>query len=125
MKQLLLMLCALFALPAFAQTPSGTVNWLYTAPTQFTNGTAIPSTDTITFNLYVGTAGPGSEAATPVQTAIRFSSAVTSGYLPGQQVCGTVTAVVNGVESPHSPEACATFSLVPGAPTNLTIKVTS
>jgi hypothetical protein len=108
---------------ATAQTTSGTVDWYYTAPTQYTDGTAIPTTATITYNLYVGVAGPGSEAVAPVQTGIRFASAITSGYTPGEQVCGFVTAVVGGVESPHSSEACGTFSRTPGAPTNLTIKV--
>jgi len=108
---------------AFAQTTSGTIDWFYTPPTQFTDGTAIPSGTTITYNPYVGTAGPGSEAAAPVQTGIRFASAVTSGYTAGEQVCGFVTAVVNGVESPHSSEACGTFTGTPAAPSNLTLKV--
>jgi len=108
---------------AFGQTTAGTVDWAYTASTQFTDGTTIPSTDTVTFNLYVGTAGPGSEATAPVQTGIRYTSAVTSGYTAGEKVCGFVTEVVNGVESAHSSEACGVFTGTPGAPSNLTIKV--
>lgn len=124
LKRLFALLTVLCVAPlAFGQTASGTVDWVYTAPTQFTDGTAIPSTDMIAFNLYAGTAGPGSEAATPVQAGIRYLSAVTSGYTAGENICGFVTAVVNGVESPHSSEACATFTGTPAAPSNLTIKV--
>ena len=122
-RNILALAAILFCGVSFAQTTSGTVDWYYTAPTQYTDGTAIPSTVTITYNLYVGVAGPGSEAAAPVQTSIRFTSAITSGYTPGEQVCGFVTAVIGGVESPHSSEACGMFSRTPGAPSNLTIKV--
>jgi hypothetical protein len=123
MIRYLIALAAMLVVGVASAQTSGTVNWAYSAPTQFTDGTAIPSTATITYNLYVGTAGPGSEAAAPVQTGIRFTSAITSGYTAGETVCGFVTSVVNGFESPHSPEACGTFSEVPGAPTNLTLKV--
>lgn len=111
---------------ALAQT-SGTATWAYVAPTQYTDLTVISSTAVITYNLYVGTTGPGSEAATPVQTGIRFTSAITSGYTATEQVCGYVTAVVAGIESPHSLEACEASppaAKVPGAPGGLTVVMT-
>jgi hypothetical protein len=121
------LLALMVASVATAQT-TGTATWSYVAPTQYTDGTAIPSTATITYNLYVGVAGTGSEAPTPVQTGIRFTSAVTSGYTSTQQVCGFVTAVVAGIESAHSSEACqgapVPTTKTPGAPSGLTVVVT-
>ena len=113
---------ALSACSSRAQTAVNPAVWSWTAPTTFADGTAIPSTDAITYNLYVGTAGKGSEATTPVQTGITATTVTTSGYAAGAVVCGEVTAVVNGVESARSNEACKTFPDVPSPPTNLTAK---
>ena len=90
--------------------------WSWTAPTSYTDGTPIPSTTTLTYNLYIGTAGKGSESPTPVQTGITGLTATTTGYAAGQAVCGTLTAVANGQEGPHSQEACKSFATIPGAP---------
>ena len=105
-----------------AQTSNNSAAWSWTAPTTFADGTAIPSTDAITYNLYVGTAGKGSEAATPVQTGITATTVTTSGYAPGAVVCGELTAVVNSIESGRSNEACKTFPDVPSPPTNNAVK---
>ena len=105
-----------------AQTSNNAANWSWTAPTTFADGTTIPSTDAITYNLYVGTAGKGSEGTTPVQTGITATTVTTSGYAPGAVVCGELTAVVNNVESARSNEACKTFPDVPSPPSNLTAK---
>ena len=113
---------ALSACSSRAQTAVNPAVWSWTAPTTFADGTAIPSTDAITYNLYVGTAGKGSEATTPVQTGITATTITTSGYAAGAVVCGEVTAVVSGIESARSNEACKTFPDVPNAPTNLTVK---
>ena len=122
---LLLALCAIVVLvgcSSRAQTAVNPATWSWTAPSTFADGTTIPSTDTITYNLYVGTAGKASEATTPVQTGITATTVTTSGYAAGAVVCGEVTAVVNGVESARSNEACKTFPDVPSPPTNLTAK---
>ncbi len=122
---LLLALCAIVVLvgcSSRAQTAVNPATWSWTAPTTFADGTTIPSTDTITYNLYVGTAGKSSEASTPVQTGITGVTVTTSGYAAGSTVCGEVTAVVAGVESARSNEACKSFSDLPNAPTNLTVK---
>ncbi len=109
--------------PAHAATSgTGTATWSWTAPTSFTNGTAIPSTDVITYNIYTGTGGPGSEASTPTQAAISGLTVTTSGYAPGQTVCGQITAVVNGLESARSSEVCKTFPVPPAAPTGLKVQ---
>ena len=50
---------ALSACSSRAQTAVNPAIWSWTAPTTFADGTTIPSTDAITYNLYVGTAGKG------------------------------------------------------------------
>ncbi len=122
---LLLALCAIVVLvgcSSRAQTAVNTATWSWTAPTTFTDGTTIPSIDAITYNLYIGTAGKGSEASTPVQTGITGLTVTTSGYAAGSVVCGEVTSVVAGVESGRSNEACKSFPDLPSPPTNLTVK---
>lgn len=124
MKRLMLLIAAmLFCTVAVAQSTSAdTATWSWTAPTTFVSGTAIPSTDAITYNLYIGTSGANSEGTTPAQARMSALTVVTSGYTPGQVVCGQITAVVNGMESAHSNEACKTFPLVPSAPTTLKVQ---
>lgn len=121
----LLILCAVAILggcSSRAQTAANTADWSWTAPTTFADGTTIPSADTITYNLYVGTAGKGSEASTPVQTGITGVTVTTFGYAAGSVVCGEVTSVVNSVESARSNEACKSFPDLPSTPVNLTVK---
>lgn len=116
-----LLIAAVAGLAIAAGTGTGTATWMWSAPTAFTDGTPIPSTDTITYNLYLGSA-PGAEAATPAQTGITALTATSTGFSAGQEVCGNLTAVVNGLESAHSNEACKTFPAVPNPPTGLTVK---
>ena len=113
---------ALSACSSRAQTAVNPAAWSWTAPTTFADGTTIPTSDAITYNLYVGTGGKGSEATTAVQTGITATTITTSGYAAGTVVCGEVTAVVNGIESGRSNEACKTFPDVPSPPSNLTAK---
>ncbi len=110
------------ALALHAQSASNSATWSWTAPTTFVDGTSIPSADAITYSLYVGTAGKGSEATTAVQTGVSADTVTTSGYAAGAVVCGEVTSVVNGVESGRSNEACKTFPDVPNPPTNNAVK---
>jgi hypothetical protein len=110
----ILMIAGLVSSLALAQTPPiPSLTWYWTAPSQFTDGNAIPSTDTITYNVMLGTAGPGSELATANQTGDRFPSAVTSGaYTAGMKVCVQVVAVdsaANTIPSPPSVEFCQTY----------------
>lgn len=113
---------AIAGLALGATAPVNTITWSWNAPTAFTSGIAIPSTDTITYNLYIGTAGSLSEAATPALAGITADTVTTSGYVSGATVCGEVTAVVNGEESARSVEACKQFPLVPNPPGNVTAK---
>jgi len=113
---------AVLSAVALAQTAStNTSTWAWGAPTTFTDGTAIPSTSSITYNLYVGSGGPGSESSTPVQTGVTALTVTTSGYTDGETVCGKITAVVNGIESAKSNEACKSFG-TPNPPATLTVK---
>jgi hypothetical protein len=120
LRNLFIALLAAAIPTAFAAGASGSVIWAWSAPTTYADGTALPSGTVITYNLYVGTAGPGSEAATPVQTGISALTVTTTGYSPGQNVCAELTAVVNGLESVKSNEACKAFPNPPGPPTGLT-----
>jgi hypothetical protein len=102
---------------ALAQSSSNTAQWTWGAVTTYADGTAIPSTVPVTYNLYIGTAGKGSEAATPAQSGLTSTSFATSGYSAGETVCGEFTAVAGGVEGARSNEACKTFPAVPAAGT--------
>ena len=116
---------ALFGIGALvvAQSASNTVTFSWTAPTAFTDGSAIPSTDAITYNVYLGSGGPGSEATTAAVTGVSAQTwAPSTTYPGGTVVCGTVRSVVNGVESANSNEACKTFPAVPNPPTGNTAK---
>lgn len=107
---------------AHGQTANNTAVWTWSAPTAFTDGSPIPSTDAITYDVYVGTAGPGSESLTPVVTGVTADTWTGSGYKPGAIVCGEVTSVVNSIESARSNEACKSFPDVPNPPTHNTVK---
>jgi hypothetical protein len=119
MKKLLAtMLFAAVSAVALAQsTTGGTATWSWGAVTQFTDGSTIPSTDAVTYNVYTGTNGPGSESATPTLKGVSTLTGTTSGYTAGQTVYGYVTAVVNGVEGGHSNEASKSFPAIPGTTT--------
>lgn len=123
MKYLLALLLFAAITVTFGQTSSpDTATWTWTAPTAYTDGTPIPSTVTLTYNIYIGTAGKGSEPAAATQTGITGSSLTTSGYAAGETVCGEITAVAGGEESARSNETCKTFLAIPSAPTGLSVK---
>jgi hypothetical protein len=107
-----------------AQTPTGlTATWTWSAPTTNSDGSAISGT--LTYQLYVGTAGANSESGTPAYTGTA-TSATTSGYSSGQTVTGFVIACYNGTVGPcsaKSAEASYTFPLpAPAAPTSLKVQ---
>lgn len=89
----------------------------WTAPTTFTNGSAI--TGAITYNIYQGASGAEVSAQTGVSAT---SVTITTGLSAGSTVCWQVTAVVGGVESSRTTEVCETFPAQPNPPTNLTVK---
>jgi hypothetical protein len=100
MNKLVLLFLALFASgAAFAQTtPTATLSW--TAPTTYTNGTTIPSTVPITYNLYQGlTCATVAKVATGI-TAL--TDVVNTGLALGNTYAFTITAVAGGFESAQS-----------------------
>jgi len=118
MKRLLPLSLAFLA--SLAQAQTATLSW--TAPTTFTNGSAISGT--ITYNLYAGVQG---STLAKIQSAITTATTTVTGStsLPaGTTVCFAVTAVVAGVESAQSAQACAAVPLpTPGVPTQITVVV--
>lgn len=118
MRRILIALVLLAGITITVAQTSATdkTTWTWTAPATYTDGTPIPNTVALTYNLYIGTAGKGSESAMAVQTGITGLAVTTTGYAAGQTVCGTLTAVANGQEGPHSQEACKSFATIPGAP---------
>lgn len=109
---------ALVAGLALAQNaPTVTLTWM--APTTYTNGTAIPTTETLTYTLYEGATGVETQAATGLTGT---SDIVTTGLTAGASVCFELTAtdVQKGTTSAKTSEVCTTIPQeTPGAPTSL------
>lgn len=103
---------------SFAQTaPSAKIT--ITAPTTYSDGTAIPSTVALTYNLYQGLS-----ATTLVKVAsglTALSNTVTTGLSDGQTYFFAVTAVAGGLEGAQSNVGSKVFALV--APGSVTITV--
>lgn len=103
---LVVMGVSLWLAVANAQTArSATIS--FTRPTQFTDGTTIPTGTTITYNVYQG--ARGSTSKTRVGTITGTSTTINSGLQPGEY-CWQVTTVANGAESALSNEGCKTFA---------------
>jgi hypothetical protein len=95
---------ALLVSVAYGQTPTNTQKVSWVAPTQYTDGTTIPSTVALTYNVY---AKLGGAAETKIRAAITGTSITAGAYPVGQSNCYTITVLANGVESARSAEACA------------------
>lgn len=123
MRSFLAILLSVVALSIFAQTgppPSVTIRW--TAPTTMDDGSPVPSSATISYNLYGGKTPTGPWSA-PI--SILGTSTIRNGVDTGQ-LCYYLEAVVNGKVSLPTTPACvnvvpAAPSTVPNAPTNVTI----
>ena len=113
MKKLLAFLALM---PIAASAGTATLTW--TAPTQYTNGTAI--TAPITYRVYRGNCG----AAKTLLASPSAATYVDSTAPDGSNLGYAVTAVVAGVESAQTAEVCKAFPLpVPNPPANLTVTV--
>lgn len=123
---LLILLTTLGLALAQAQTtapvPAVTLSW--TSVTTMNDGTPIPSTKSVSYNIY------GSHAATgpwALAANVLTSGSVRSGVALGSD-CYYITAVVNSVESLPTAPVCITVSeaasTVPSMPTTLTGKQT-
>ena len=98
---------------SFAQTgPSAKIT--ITAPTTYADGTPIPSTVPITYNLYQGLS-----ATTLVKVAsglTALTNTVTTGLSDGQTYFFAVTAVAGGLEGAQSNVGSKVFAAVaPGS----------
>jgi len=121
MKYLLLALFgAAFVLPPIVAAASPTLTVTWTAPTKKEDGSLIAGT--LTYQLYSGVSGKEVKLGVPV-TASPYI--VTTGIpAPGQTLCFQVTAILNGVESVRTPEACVTIPYPrPVSPTQITVTV--
>lgn len=123
LKQNVLIALAIFAVLAIvrvvhAATPQLTVTW--TAPSNYVDGTAI-GTAAITYQLYAGASGKEVKLGNPVTSPPYVISPTPA---PGVTECVQVTAIVNGVESAKTPEACGTIPYpAPNTPTVVTITI--
>lgn len=121
MKKLFFFVLAL-TLSGIASATDLTLSWA--APTSFTNGTAIPASSVITYNVY------GANQGSPLvllQSGITSLTNVRTNVDVGSK-CYSVTDTVAGVESAQVSQICVTVAAAPppqpNAPTNLTCSVT-
>jgi hypothetical protein len=118
MKFLALFLALVTGL-ALAQTPpTATLTW--TAPTTYTDGTTIPTTVALSYNVYQGTSAT---SLTKVATGVTaLTSTITTGLVDGNTYYWSVTAVANGLEGAQSNVASKTFAAVAPGTVTLTVK---
>jgi hypothetical protein len=118
MKNLALFL-ALFTTLALAQTPpTATLTW--TAVTTYVDGTTIPSTVAVTYNIYQGTSATSlTKVATGVTT---LTSSISTGLTDNQTYFWAVTAVAGGIEGGQSNVGSKTFAAVAPGTVTLTVK---
>lgn len=115
--------CAASAQPA----PTNTATLSWTAPTTNTDGSTITA-GAVTYNIYQTPAGAVSGgvklASALADTGDVVSTQAGGGPIAdGQTLCYNVTAVVAGVESAYSNQACKTWAAgTPVAPSGLTVK---
>jgi hypothetical protein len=74
----------------------------WSSPTRFADGSLIPSTSTISYNLYAARKG---ETKTVIVSGIKDTGMLRTG-IPVGEWCWQLTAVVGGVESDRSAEVC-------------------
>lgn len=116
---------AFFTLSAIAQTapaippPTAVLTW--TAPTTYSDGTAIPATVAITYNVY--------QSCTSATTLVKVASGVTTltntistGLADGQTCFWSITAVAGGLESAQSNVGTKAFAAIAPGTVTLTVK---
>jgi hypothetical protein len=122
MRKIIPLLTALAALCAAGAASATTVTLDWKMPTTYTDGTAIPSTETITTTIFAGASGAETQLVAGVS-----GLTWTSGQEPANtKVCFYITAtdVQQGTTSSATNEVCAQIPAeTPDAPTNLTLKL--
>jgi hypothetical protein len=121
MKKIILALSLLFSFgvfPAFAQTtPTATLSWA--AVTAYTDGTTIPTSCPVTYNVYQGLSAT---TLTKVATGITaLTDSITTGLSDGTTYFWAITAVACAVEGGQSNVGTKTFA--PGTPGTVTLTV--
>lgn len=101
-----LLLCGLIPL-AQAQAANNTQKISWTPPTQYSDGSAVPSTVVLTYNLY---AKLGTAAEVKLGSGLSTSVFTTAAMPVGQRNCYTITVLADGIESPRSAEACGVIA---------------
>lgn len=114
----LAMVLAIAPTAAHAATPTVTLTW---NPVTSNVDTTIPLAGPVTYNVYTGAAGAETQLKTGLTAALYILPTTPAA---GQTVCAQVTAVVQGVESAKSNEACGTIQFpTPGSPTVVVITI--
>ncbi len=84
----------------------------FTAPTKYTTGEDITVGTAISYGIFQGLKG---QPKVRVATVAETTTTITTGLLPGKEYCFTATAIIAGVGSDQSAEACKLIpALVPG-----------
>jgi hypothetical protein len=110
---------ALFATLSLAQTaPTAVLSW--TAPTTYSDGTTIPSSVALTYNIYQGISAT---ALVKVATGVTaLTSSISTGLADGTTYYWSVTAVAGGLEGAQSNVGTKTFAAVAPGTVTLTVK---
>lgn len=112
-----ILLALAFSRAAAAQ-PSATLAWA--APTTYSDGTSIPSSVAITYNVYQGASA---SSLTQVATAVTsITDTITTGLSDGVTYFWSVTAVANGLEGAQSNVVSKVFPAVAPGTVTLTVK---
>jgi hypothetical protein len=115
MRALILTLSVL-ATAAYAQTARQAVI-SFAAPTKYTDGSSIPASVAISYNVYQGAKG----AVKPKVATITATSTTINTGLAAGETCWQVSSVANGVESALSNEACKSFPFPATDPVTITV----
>jgi ABC-type nitrate/sulfonate/bicarbonate transport system substrate-binding protein len=100
----------LFAATAYAQA-ANTATVSFSPPTTMADGSAIPNPALLSYGIYLGEQGA---AKTKVTISNGSPVPITSGLTTGKTYCVQVTAIIGGLESAMSNEACKSF--IPPSP---------
>jgi hypothetical protein len=117
--KILALVLTLFATLALGQTaPTATLTW--TAPTTYSDGTTIPSSVTLTYNIYQGISATSLVKVATGVTAV--TSSINTGLADGTTYYWAVTAVAGGLEGAQSNVGTKTFAAVAPGTVTLTVK---
>lgn len=100
-----LLALTLLAASALAQS-ANTATITFSPPTTLADGTALPAGSALSYNVYQGEKGA---AKVKVATISASPGSIASGLSTGKAYCFELTAVLSGLESVHTNEACKSF----------------